>query len=154
MTAAADTLVIAIGNPLRGDDGVAWRLVEELEVQAPVAGRTLRRVQQLTPELAAELASVERVLFVDAWLAPAGAEPRLQPLAPAGAAAGSGSHRLEPATVVALAQALYGGGPRACELLVPATAFGHGTGFSAALESVLPTARRLLQHWLVEEGSG
>ena len=46
-------LVIGIGNPLRGDDGV-WALLAE-----QVGGRS---VQQLTPELAAELAELEAVL--------------------------------------------------------------------------------------------
>ncbi|MEB3322580.1 MAG: hydrogenase maturation protease [Synechococcaceae cyanobacterium] len=141
------SLVIGIGNPLRGDDGVAWRLLEELEAE-PSEGVTLRRVQQLTPELAAELAAVERVLFVDAWCAPEGAKPSLHPLAPASLRAGMNSHRLEPGMVLALVDSLYGGRPLAFELLVPGTAFGHGTAFSADLDRALPMARLLLRNWM------
>ena len=69
----ARPLVIGIGNLLRGDDAVGPMLATR------VSGRC---VHQLTPELAAELAPLERVLFIDAWLAPAGAVPRLDPLQP------------------------------------------------------------------------
>ncbi len=70
---AAD-LVIGIGNPLRGDDGVGWWLAERAE-QLPPATPTgsallVRAVQQLTPELSGELAAVRRVLFIDAWWPP------------------------------------------------------------------------------------
>jgi len=63
------SLVIGIGNPLRGDDGIGWRLAALMPARA---GLAVRCRQQLTPELAEELASVERVLFLDAWLGPDG----------------------------------------------------------------------------------
>jgi hypothetical protein len=67
-------LLIAIGNPLRGDDGVAWRLAEQAGRLRPAMA--VRSVQQLTPELSAELLLASRLLFIDAWLAPGG-EPSL-----------------------------------------------------------------------------
>ena len=56
-------LLIACGNPLRGDDGVAAHTLALLPGDA-----TARRLQvhQLTPELASDLARHEIVLFVDA----------------------------------------------------------------------------------------
>jgi len=130
-------LVIGIGNPLRGDDGVGALLAEQ------VGGRS---VQQLTPELAAELAELEEVLFIDAWLAPAGAAPQLTEIAPAAAAAGS--HRLEPAQLLAISQALYGRAPAACLLQVPAHAFEHGNTLSVEIQAALPRAQALMQGWL------
>ncbi len=151
------TLVIGIGNPLRGDDGVGWRLLAELEAAAPVTGRTLRRVQQLTPELAADLAAAERVLFVDAWLAPPGAGPRLrEETAEAGGAHGgpaaAGSHHLTPAALLAMASLLFGRRPPAAQLLVPAVVLDHGDDLSAATKALLPAARRLLRGWLAQGG--
>ena len=104
-----DRLVIGIGNPLRGDDGVGAWLAEQ------VSGLCL---QQLTPELAADLAELEAVLFIDAWLAPVGAAPQLTVIAPAAGAAES--HRLEPAQLLGISQALYGRAPEAHLLRVPA----------------------------------
>lgn len=142
-------LVIGIGNPLRGDDGVGALLAEQAAVltaaepDGPVA---VRSVQQLTPELAEELAQLEAVLFIDAWPAPAGAVPQLQPLSPAGSS--NDSHRLEPAALLAVSQVLYGRAPAAQLLLVPAQAFEHGTALSAELKAALPQARVLLRQWL------
>jgi hydrogenase maturation protease len=138
------SLVIGIGNPLRRDDGVGWHLAEE------VAGLS---VHQLTPELAAELAAVDRVLFVDAWQVSlsGAAGGRLQPCLRSVSPGGDGlacSHRLEPAELLALASALYGAQPAAAELLLPAWEFAHGIGLSPSLHRQLPLARRLLRQWL------
>ena len=146
-------LVIGIGNPLRGDDGVGALLAEQAAVftaadpGGPVA---VRSVQQLTPELAEELAPLDAVLFIDAWPAPVGADPQLIALSPAGGAGGThpDSHRLEPAALLAVSQALYGCAPEAQLLLVPAQAFEHGTALSAELKAALPQARALLRQWL------
>jgi len=138
---ASKRLVIGIGNPLRGDDGVGALLAEQAAVQTAA-----RCVQQLTPELAAELAPLDAVLFIDAWQAPEGAQPQLQPLSPAGA--NGDSHWLEPAALLAVCQVLYGRAPAAQLLLVPATALAHGTALSARLQQVLPAARTLLHQWL------
>lgn len=137
-------LVIGIGNPLRGDDGVGALLAEE------VGGD---HVQQLTPELAAELARLERVLFIDAWLAPPGAAPRLDRLDPLLPGDGQGSaqlasHHLDPAQLLTLSQALYGRAPQGWWLRIPAWALAHGQELSPALLSSLPAARALRQTWL------
>ena len=113
-------------------------------------------MHQLTPELVAELAPLQRVLFIDAWLAPESAEPtpspRIDPL-PAVAQPGeaSSSHRLEPAELLAITAALYGRAPRGALLRVPAFVFGHGSELSPQLRASLPAARSLLHRWL-EEG--
>ena len=130
-------LVLGIGNPLRGDDGVGALLAEEAR------GRS---VQQLTPELAEELAPLEAVLFIDAWLAPLGATPQLTLITAAAGAAES--HRLDPPQLLAISQALYGRAPEAQLLQVPAHAFDHGTALSAPLKAALPAARALLRQWL------
>ena len=133
-------LVIGIGNPLRGDDGVGALLAEQM------GGRS---VQQLTPELAEELAQLEDVLFIDAWLAPATAEPQLTAIGPAAGAVES--HRLEPAQLLAVSQALFGRMPRAHLLRVPAHAFDQGMELSPELQAALPSARALLQGWLTAD---
>ena len=103
-------------------------------------------MQQLTPELAAELAELEAVLFIDAWLAPPGAAPELIPIAPAAAAADS--HRLGPAQLLAISLVLYGRAPGGQLLRVPAYAFEHGTALSSGLQAALPAAQVLLHQWL------
>jgi hydrogenase maturation protease len=133
-------LVIGIGNPLRGDDGVGWHLVAELGLQC----------HQLTPELAETVAAAERLLVVDAWLAPPGAGPRLRRVIPAEGWEGD-SHRLDSAGLLALAALLFDRRVPGHELLVPGFDFSCGDRLSRRLQGQLPEARRLLLEWL--EGS-
>jgi hydrogenase maturation protease len=170
-------LVIGIGNPLRGDDGVGALLLEELAregageetteqttagngegtlgrgVWSP-HGAVLKAVHQLTPELALAVAEAGRVLFVDAWANPDRLEPWIAPLPPPPAdgealqAAGPGGHGWGPLALVSLAEVLYGWRGEAALLRVPAFAFPHGTDFSASLERALPLARALVRRWL------
>ena len=182
---AAPSLLIGIGNPLRGDDGVGPWLVETWgrrrarrgavrgaqrgEVGELPARLQVRVVDQLLPELAEELATMQRVLFVDAWRVspgarPLGSGPRLLPVTAADRRAGSEAawgtpgwtpgHHLAPAVLVQLSECLYGRAPVAHSLLIPATAFAAsdpGAGparFSTGLRLQLPRAWQLLDHWL------
>ncbi|MFN9923635.1 MAG: hydrogenase maturation protease [Cyanobacteriota bacterium] len=142
-------LVVGIGNPLRGDDGVGWWLARRAERLRPAPA--VRLVQQLTPELAAELVGFRRVLFVAAWLAPAGAAaagPCLRPLA-AATGGETCSHGWEPAQLLALARLLWPEADTgdAWELLLPAARFDHGEGLSPQLRRWLPQAEQLLRQW-------
>jgi hydrogenase maturation protease len=56
-------LCIAIGNPLRGDDGVAHHVLELLPQYEQM--RVLE-VIQLMPELASEITGADAVIFLDA----------------------------------------------------------------------------------------
>jgi hydrogenase maturation protease len=148
-------LLIGIGNPLRGDDGVGALLVEELllEAQGPVAGlreEAFRVVHQLTPELALAVAGAGRVLFVDAWANPDRSEAWIEPLTPRreGEGAHLGGHGWGPLAVVALADQLYGWRGEAALLRVPAFAFPHGRQLSEELKRGLPRARALVRGWL------
>lgn len=60
------TLVIGFGNTLRGDDGVGPLVAEQVDTWNLRNVRSLS-VHQLTPELAADIAQVETVFFIDAW---------------------------------------------------------------------------------------
>jgi hydrogenase maturation protease len=152
---ARPALLIGIGNPLRGDDGVGGRLVEELAEELggwSTPSAELRVVQQLTPELACTVAGAQRVLFVDACVSAGTGVPWLDVLQPdtcAGAtAAGLPSHQLEPAALLALAHTLYGWRGEGTLLRLPAFAFPHGQALSAPLLEALPAARRLVRWWL------
>ena len=57
------TYLIACGNPLRGDDGVAHAA---LRLVPPASNRRVLAVRQWTPELAEEIAGADRVVFLDA----------------------------------------------------------------------------------------
>jgi hydrogenase maturation protease len=126
-------LVIAIGNALRGDDGVAHH------VQVPASAER-RIVHQLTPELAAEIAEYETVVFVDADVR--AADARIEPVGQA--AAPTFSHVAQPAEVVALARALFGFQGSAYLCRIPARDFSPGEGLSLRTQELAEHAAPLI----------
>src|SRR5262249_4363142 len=75
------TLVIAYGNPLRSDDGVAWRAAKELKRILPNSAQVIS-VRQLTPELAELASGSDLVIFVDASSEGPPGSVLCQPLSP------------------------------------------------------------------------
>ncbi|NJN15613.1 MAG: hydrogenase maturation protease [Oscillochloris sp.] len=136
-------LVIGYGNTLRGDDGLGPRVVAPLRVPGV---RTLI-LPQLGPELAAELALVQRVIFVDARLGRGGPHLRRLPLADPQPQ----SHHCDPAGLLALSAALYGHAPQAWLLSIPAARFDLGAPLSPAARHnrllALRRLRRLLERF-------
>lgn len=94
------SLIVAVGNRLRADDGVAHRVADLL------TGETIRSVHQLTPEIAAEMQDADTVIFLDADAA--ADHPSLERIQTPRETAGSLSHSMTPETVVAIASRLYG----------------------------------------------
>lgn len=142
----APLLVIGYGNTLRADDG-AGRLVAERIEELGLARVRARPCAQLTPDLAAELAEAETVVFVDATVAP-GREVRWRPLAPDDNCPVS-SHAVDPRALLALARELYGHAPLAWLVTVPTEQMEVGTelsdvtrrGIEQAIEKVVQLAK-------------
>ena len=59
-------LVVGYGNVLRSDDGVGWQVADILTDDARLAGATILRCHQLTPELALDVSRASVVVLVDA----------------------------------------------------------------------------------------
>ncbi len=138
---AKPVLLIGYGNTTRGDDGAGRLLAERIETLW--AGTSHRAVSchQLLPEHIDLVRTAGLVLFVDAAADdPAGSVRlvRLQP-DPAGAAA---SHRLDPAALLALAEALGGQSPPAFLLTINGAQFEFvdrpSPPIAAAVDSLLP----------------
>lgn len=62
----ARVLIVAYGNPLRSDDGLAWRAADELEGKFPADEVEIVRLHQLVPELAESISRSQLVIFLDA----------------------------------------------------------------------------------------
>jgi len=140
-------LVIGYGNPLRGDDAAGPLLAERVAAwQLP--GVTVLAVQQLTPELAAELAECDRAVFLDARQG--GGEIRLRALAPADTRGGL-EHASDPAQLLALARDVFGARPGAWLLTMPGVEFGFGTGLSEPTTRAVAAATGLLARLLGAE---
>lgn len=131
-----DTLVVGYGSDLRGDDG-AGRLVAEMVGAAGHPGVRVLSLHQLTPEVAAELAGCETVVFVDAD--PEATEVDVRELG-AGRAGQRSSHHSTPDSLLRLAEDLYGRCPAAHLVAVPAVSFELGADLSPVTRAALPVA--------------
>ncbi len=146
----APLLLIAVGNPARGDDGLGPALLEMLAAERLAGVETLLDFQ-LQVEHALDLVGREAVLFIDATKAAVGVQ--LSPVAPAHALPAL-SHALTPAGVLHVARRLGQVMPEAWQLAIEGESFGLGEGLSAAAQRRLPAALGLARQWLAARGVG
>jgi hydrogenase maturation protease len=137
-------LVIAWGNPLREDDGVAWHVVEGLRSLKPrpsLPPMKLRHAHQLAPEMADCVSQAQGVVFVDARRDGPPGEVRCEEIAPS---AGSNplAHSLSPQALLLFAEQLYGRAPNAVVLSIAGERFGMGEELSPVVRKALPRAIR------------
>ena len=138
-------LIVAYGNPLRSDDGVAWRAADALSRKFPKAEVEILCFHQLAPELAETVSRFAAVIFIDAASPRQGADkPGEVQIERIGQEtidhkdATPFSHVLTPHTVVALATTLYGAKLRASLVTVTGENFEHGESLSGAVAAALP----------------
>ena len=140
-------LIIGYGNPLRGDDGVGWRVAEQAAVSLADAPVAVLTVHQLTPELAEPISRAGRVVFVDAaaegepgtvncfGLEDTGQRPVLQPI---------GSHLTTPDALLAMAGELFGRRPPATMVTIAGESFAVSEALTPGVEGAIPAALALI----------
>ncbi len=138
-------LVLCLGNRLRRDDGVAWRVADLLERDLP-AGVAIVRTSLSGLKLLDEMEGFEQVVLVDALLSGRRApgtilsfDARELPLAP-----GPTPHVLGLASSLSLARRLGAAVPRRVEVVAVevADASCFEEGLTPAVEAALPAAAR------------
>jgi hydrogenase maturation protease len=136
-------LLLACGNSLRQDDGIGLRIAEAAEHVFSASRLRIVAAQQFTPEMAADMADTDLVIFIDAS---ASDEPGAIRVVPVSASAEPlETHRLDPPALLAMAQTFCGHAPaRAFALTVGACRFGYGEELSGPLRQAVPRALRLL----------
>lgn len=134
-------LIIGYGNPLRGDDGFGWRVVEELQGTLRGGQVELIACHQLTPELAEPVSQARYVIFVDAARETVPGKLTLSEVRMPGGAARF-SHYLTPGRVVEYADKLFGRHPRRVYLLtVGAGNLEVGDTLSEEVARMVPLAK-------------
>jgi hydrogenase maturation protease len=131
------TLIVGYGNPLRGDDGLGWHVVERLRAAVQDSSVEILALHQLTPELMDPISRADRVIFIDAAVGPVPgeiAERTVEAQAGAGAAF---SHHATPAALLAGARALYGRAPEATLITVTGADFSLSDQLSEAVNRQL-----------------
>ena len=140
-------LVIGYGNPLRSDDGVGWRIAEALRHEWRDRIRVLTG-QQLVPEWAADLATVDVAFLVDASVGSRGPlRPRRLTTNDARTPLMDG-HTLAPLDLVRLATEVYGHQPVTYLVSVPAEDFDFGQSLSPGTRAYAARALELLNRRL------
>lgn len=141
----APTLVLAIGNPSRGDDALGPLAAERIEAMN-LPGVEVLVDFQLQVEHALDLVGRHRALFIDASaslaepFALAAIEPRRD--------ASFTSHALAPAAVLFNYQQLIGEPPPAWVLAIRGQSFELGEGLSAPAARALDAALVEVRAWL------
>jgi hydrogenase maturation protease len=146
-------LVVGYGNPGRGDDGLAVRLVETLEPEAP-EGVDVETAFQPGIEHAAAVAEHDWVLFVDA--AAEGRAPcdvwRVEPLPNAAFS----THVVDLGSILAVAEQSFGSRTPAWLLAVRGYDFGMAEELSEGavrnLDGALACAREFIGRLQRDEG--
>lgn len=138
-------LVIGYGNELRGDDGVGPRVARAVAEWNRPDIRGLA-VHQLTPELAAELAKAECVIFVDAAVDTEGATGwrRLRSCSEPTRL----GHANDPAWLLGLTQELYGRSPNAWLATIGARDLGYGSRLTLGSERGAEAVLRRISAWI------
>jgi hydrogenase maturation protease len=133
----ARVLIVACGNPLRCDDGLAWRAVEGLHRRL-VQDVEIIAQHQLTPELALPVSQAARVLFLDAASHGQPGELSCEPVLLI-QASGAFTHNVSPASILSLCQELYDKAPQAYVISLRGEWFDYGETISATVEAALPS---------------
>jgi hydrogenase maturation protease len=139
-------VVLACGNTLRGDDGVAWAIGTEIE--RPVVERSLPcekveviLTQQLLPEHAEPLSRTDLAIFLDCSVLAEPGKVSTIPIHPAGGPPSIFSHHLDPASLLTLAQHLYGRAPsRAVAITIGGQSFELSEKLSEPVTEAIPVA--------------
>lgn len=153
--AVAPLLVLAVGNPSRGDDALGPALLDALAALAAQGADRLGDIEllsdfQLQIEHALDLQGRRAVLFVDAarpGVVAAAGGVALTPLVPA-AALPALSHALTPCAVLQVAQRLGGPVPPAWQLAIEGLDFGLGEPISSTARARLASALALVRGWI------
>lgn len=143
------SLVIGLGNTLRGDDGAGPAAAEMLRSFGD-AGVRVRVVHQLTPELIDEMKDSQRVLFIDASVSAGDARIEWRRLEPRQSCRALGHHQ-PPENLLALLQDLEGHVPEAWVLTLPGMSFHHGEGLTPMARESVSTSMASIREWLAED---
>jgi hydrogenase maturation protease len=134
--------VVAYGNTLRSDDGVARRLAEELE-ELGLPQIQVISCDLLLPELAEAVSRAERVIFVDAEVN--STEPVRAHKVVAAESSQLMAHHASAAVILALARDVFSRAPEAWLVTIPGQDFGIGEGLSEIATRGKKRALELIQ---------
>jgi hydrogenase maturation protease len=141
------SLVLACGNTLRGDDGVAWHVGSALKDELARAGAEVILTRQLLPEHAEPLSKVDLAIFIDCSTA---ANPGMVSIFSVNTAHSPPrifTHQLDPASLLKLTQDIFGQIPsRTVSITVGGESFELEEWLSESVTAAIPIAIKAVRH--------
>lgn len=138
-------VVIAYGNPLRADDGLGWRVADDLQKKFSSPEIEILQVHQLAPELAESISRAHAVIFIDAAVAEIGTtrpgEIRIVEIGEHEINRAPNSafhHQFSVISLLAIARQLYRSCPRAFVATLTGEDFNVGESLSPKIQRALP----------------
>jgi len=131
-------LVIGYGNSLRGDDGIGIATAEQLRHTMQSSSVRILTCQQLTPELANEMSKVERVIMIDAAKGETPGQIIISKITPDSVDSATFTHELQPSTLLACSQELYGQCPTTYLVSVTGYSFDFSEELSDTVTRIMP----------------
>ncbi len=150
----SNVLLIGYGNPLRGDDGVGWRVARWFEENASDTEFKVLICHQLTPDLADDLSRVRLAVFVDAREDGEPGTIRCEPVRAQADAPSAFSHHVEPSLLLAIAEQTFHSAPRAALFTISGESFDYSERLSNRIESLLPEVISAIQEWICVNQEG
>lgn len=139
-------LVLACGNPLRGDDGIAVLLARYFRAEFCEPETDIQSLQQWTADLAEPISQSDVVLFLDASATLAPGKVQLKNVEPAREFSSNLTHTMSPEVLLALAVQLYSRKPeRAFLLTIGGASFDHADVLSEPVRAAIPVALDLIK---------
>ena len=139
-------LVLACGNPLGADDGIAVGLARCLRAEFCEPETDIRSSQQWTRELAEPISQSDIVLFVDACVTLPPGKIQFKIVEPAQEFSSSMTHTISAEALLALSVRLYSRTPECAYLLtIGGESFDHPDHLSEPVRSEIPVALDLIK---------
>ena len=149
-TQPESTILFALGNTFRGDDGVGWCIGCAVEQQLQRDGLTVVRARQLLPEHAEAINAANLVVFVDCSAIAAAGTVSTIAIEPAESLPRTFTHHLDPASLLRLTVDLYAHTPtRAVAITVGGESFELTDRLSKAARSAVPRALEAIREVLL-----
>jgi hydrogenase maturation protease len=138
-------LILGIGNPLRGDDGIGAYVCAQLE-QINIPRLSVQTTHQLHTEWIYIFRQYDVVLLIDASLSDQ--EVLIRPISRAPASSSNLSHHMAASQVAALTSLVVGSATRFFECAVPGDAFGLSDQLSEKGRMHADLAVASIKSWL------
>lgn len=142
-------LILGIGNPLRGDDGLG-RVVAEQLAQASDLDCEVQVIHQLTPELAEQMAAASLVVMIDASREGKPGDIHIRQLSPSISQPGAiGAHHVAPVEIANITITIYGHCPPVIVVTMTGVDFDLGEQLSLPVTRALFRAHTLVRRILL-----